>query len=220
MCVIECYYKTKSAHGNRRHIKFFIMKTIVFNALVSVCACVLMISCGGNKQIVQSEQKYTNPFESGTFELPCAVYDDEEYFAATGIASGPASQKGALQMTALKNGQDLIAMKMQHAVEGEVMSFFESIGSNEGTDIDDQTIGGINNIIMGIVNNTSHCCLRFSGVDSKGNVECYIGIKIAKQDIADAVADNLSQNKKEDIRNRAEEFRKKLAEDLKKYKEE
>lgn len=194
------------------------MRTNVLKVVVSVFACMVMLSCGGYKQVVQSEKKYTNPFESGAYELPCAVYDDDEYFAATGMAAGPATQKGILQMTALKNGQDMIAMKMQHAVEGEIMGFFESIGSNEGTDVDTQTLGGINNIIMGIVNETSHCCLKFSGVDAKGNVECYIGIKIPKEDIANAVADNLSQNKKEDIRNRAEEFRKKLSEDLKRYR--
>ena len=201
-----------SVPGNLRtqHTQFT-MRTNVLKVVVSVCACMVMLSCGGNKQVVQSEKKYTNPFESGAYELPCAVYDDDEYFAATGMAAGPATQKGILQMTALKNGQDMIAMKMQHAVEGEIMGFFESIGSNEGTDVDTQTLGGINNIIMGIVNETSHCCLKFSGVDAKGNVECYIGIKIPKEDIANAVA-------KEDIRNRAEEFRKKLSEDLKRYR--
>ena len=106
------------------------------------------------------------------------------------------------------------------AVEGEVKSFFESVGANQGTDVDEQTIGGINNIIMGIVNNTSSCCQMFSGVDAKGNVECYVGIKVSKQKIANAVADNLSKSHKEDIRNRAEEFRKQLSEDLKQYREE
>lgn len=192
------------------------MKKIVI--LLSMITCVIMVitSCGASKQITKSKSpQYTDPFAGGAYELPCSVYDDEENFAATGIASGPATRKGALQMTALKNAQDLVAMKIQHAVEGEVKSFFESVGSNQGTDVDEQTIGGINNIILGVVNNTSSCCQMFSGVDEKGNVECYVGIKISKQEIANAVADNLSENKKEDIRERAEKFRKQLADDLK-----
>ena len=211
-CMLKCPFSGICGRNTQ-----FTMNTNVLRIVASVCTCVVMLSCGSNK-VVQSGKKYANPFESGAYELPCAVYDDDEYFAATGMAAGPATQKGILQMTALKNGQDMIAMKMQHAVEGEIMGFFESIGSNEGTDVDTQTLGGINNIIMGIVNETSHCCLKFSGVDAKGNVECYIGIKIPKEDIANAVADNLSQHKKEDIRNRAEEFRKKLSEDLKHYR--
>ena len=197
------------------------MKRIVMWACAVVCTSVVIVSCGGSKQMATSQTpQYTNPFAGGAYELPCSVFDDEENFAATGIASGPAARKGALQMVALKNAQDLVAMKMQHAVEGEVKSFLESVGANQGTDVDDQTIGGINSIIMGIVNNTSSCCQMFSGVDAKGNVECYVGVKVSKQKIANAVADNLSKSQKEDIRNRAEEFRKQLAEDLKKYKEE
>ena len=189
-------------------------------ACALLCAGFVMTSCGGSKQVAgTSSQKYTNPFEAGAYELPCAIYDDDEYFAATGMASGSAGEKDKLQVNALKNGQDIIAMKLQHAVEGAMMSFYETESSNGNTDIDGQTTGGVNNIIMGIVNNTSHCCLKFSGVDEKGNCECYIGIKISKQKVADAVADNLSQSKKEDIRNRAEEFRGQLSEMLKEYKE-
>ncbi len=190
-------------------------------ACVIICASWTMASCNSNKQVVsQQVPQYTNPFAGGTYELPCAIYDDEEYFAATGMASGPATQKGKLQLLALKNGQDLIAMKMQHAVQGEVKTFFESVGNNKGNDVDGQDIGEIDNIIMGIVNNTSHCCLQFSGVDPKGDTECYIGIKISKEKITNAVAEHLSKSEKEDIRNRAEEFRKQMAEDLKRYKEE
>lgn len=190
-------------------------------ACAAICTGLLVVSCGGSKQVAKSQSpQYTDPFAGGAYELPCSVFDDDENFAATGIASGPSTRKGALQMTALKNAQDIVAMKMQHAVEGEVKSFFESVGANQGTDVDEQTIGGINNIIMGIVNNTSSCCQMFSGVDAKGNVECYVGIKVSKQKIANAVADNLSKSHKEDIRNRAEEFRKQLSEDLKQYREE
>lgn len=197
------------------------MKRIVMWACAAVCMSLVVVSCGGSKQVTKSQtSQYTDPFAGGAYELPCSVFDDEDNFAATGIASGPSTRKGSLQMAALKNAQDLVAMKMQHAVEGEVKSFFESVGSNQGTDVDDQTIGGLNNIILGIVNNTSSCCQMFSGVDARGNVECYVGIKVSKQQIANAVADNLSKSKKDEIRNRAEEFRKQLAEDLKKYKEE
>ena len=195
------------------------MRTAVFS-VVSACAFMLMISCGGSKQAAQSGKKYTNPFEAGVFELPCAVYDDENYFAATGIASGPATQKDRLVLDALTNAQSQVQMKMEHAVMGEVKSYYESIGSNEGTDIDDRTENGIKRAIMGVVNNTSYCCLKFSGVDEKGNVECYLGIKISKNEISEAVSDNLSQSKKEDIRQHSNDFFNHLSESLKDYIEE
>jgi hypothetical protein len=191
-------------------------KNLIF-ITVTVFASVIMTSCGGSKQVASTTTQSSSPFGAAS-QAPCAVFDDDENFAATGFASGAASRKGSLQLTALKNAQDVIAMKMQHAVEGEVKSFFESVGSNKGTDVDDQTIGGINNIIMGVVNNTSHSCLMWSNVDARGDIECYIGIKISKAKIANAVADHLSKNEKQEIRQRADDFRKQMAEDLKSYK--
>ena len=197
------------------------MKTHVFSVLVSICAfCMLLASCGGNKQVVQSERRYTNPFEGGAFDVPCAVYDDDEYFAATGFARGSFARQGELQRLALSNGQEMVAQKIRHAVQGQITSYFESTGSNEATDIDANTESKIVSDIMTIVNNTSHCCLKFSGVDEKGNTTCYIGIKVEKQVIADAVTENLSQSKKDDIRRRSDEFAPHLTKGLKEYREE
>ena len=190
-------------------------------AIVVISVCVTLAGCKSGKQSVGAQQSganTTNPFAGGAYEAPCTIYDDEQNFGATGIASGSAAQKGTLQQIALKNAQDLVAMKMQHAVEGEVKSFFESVGANQGTDIDNRTIGGINSIILGIANNTGESCLKYSGVNDRGNVECYVGIKVSKSQVANAVADNLSKNQKEDIRKRAEDFRKQMQEDLKAYK--
>jgi hypothetical protein len=190
-------------------------------AIIAVTAVLGMSACGSVKQQVASTNRSggSSPFGAASV-APCTVYDDEENFAATGFASGAAGRKGSLQQVALKNAQDMVAMKMQHAFEGEVKTFFESVGSNAGTDVDDQTIGDISNILIGVSNNTSHSCLMWSNVDDRGNVECYIGIKISKSKVADIVADNLSKSKKAEIRQRAEDFRKQVKEDLKSYKEE
>jgi len=190
-------------------------------AIAAISACVTFTACKSGKQAVGAQQSKnsTSPF-GNVREAPCAVYDDEQNFAATGIAQGSTAQKGTLHQLALNNAQNLVAMKMQHAVEGEIKNYFENVGANQGNDIDNQTIGGINTIIMGIANNTSESCLMYSDVNDKGNVECYVGIKVSKSQVANAVADNLSKNQKEDIRKRAEDFRKQMQEDLKAYKSE
>lgn len=189
-------------------------KFILILGIALICG---ITSCGAKKPVEAS--KYTNPFEAGDYETPCTVFDTAEDFAATGIASGPATQKGSIQLVALKNAQDIVAMKIMHAVEGEVKSFFESVGANKGNDYQQQTIGGLNSIITGIVNNTSACCgPRFSGVDARGNVECYIGIKISKERITEAVVESLSRNERQEIREAAEAFRRQMTEDLRRYR--
>lgn len=175
-------------------------------------------ACGPKKVLVPT---YTNPFEPGAYDVPCTVFDTPENFAATGIAAGPSTQKGAIQLVALKNAQDMVAMKIMHAVEGEVKSFFESVGNNAGNDFQQQTIGGMNTIITSIVNNTSASCgPRFSGVDARGNVECYIGILISKERVTNAVIDALSRSERQEIREAAEAFRRQMEEDLRRYRDE
>jgi hypothetical protein len=182
-------------------------------AAFAVVAGVMATGCKSSKQAGGG---------GGWTEPPCNTYDDETYFGATGIASGPATQKGALQLAALSNGQNMIRQKMQHAYEGLVKDFMHHIGGNAGSDVEIQVIRGGNQIIMGIVADASHHCLLYSGVNDKGNVECAIGIRISKRKVAEAVADevtgNLSKNEKEAIRQHAEEFGKYADEYLKKYR--
>lgn len=187
-----------------------------FVQILGVALICSMTACGSKQVVVPT---YTNPFEAGDYETPCTVFDTNEDFAATGIAAGPYTQKGSIQLVALKNAQDVVAMKIMHAVEGEVKSFFESVGNNKGNDYQQQTIGGLNTIITGIVNNTSACCgPRYSGVDARGNVECYVGIKVSKERIADAVIESLSRNERQEIREAAESFRRQMTEDLRCYR--
>jgi hypothetical protein len=182
-------------------------------AAFTVVAGVMATSCKSSKQTGDG---------GGYVESPCTVFDDDEYFGATGIASGPATQKGTLQLAALSNGQNMIRRKMEHAYKGLVEDYMEHVGANPGSDVEARTIGGGNQVIMGIINNTGHHCLLFSKEDAKGNVECYIGIRISKRTVVDAVTDavagNLPQKEKEDVRQRADEFWKHMDDYLKKYK--
>lgn len=187
------------------------------NLLLIAVFGVTMIACGSAKKTA-TQPPSTAPFNE-VHEAPCAMYDDDTYFAATGIASGPATQKGSLQRAALANGQAMIRQKMEHAYQGVVSDFMEHIGNNQGNDVEQQMIAGGDQIIMAIVNDTSHSCLMFSNVDAKGNVECYIGIRIIKQKVVEAIADNLSKNQKAEIRQHAEEFRAQAREKIKAYKE-
>ena len=213
-CMLKCPFSGICGRNTQ-----FTMNTNVLKIVASICTCMVMLSCGSNK-VVQSGKKYTNPFESGTYELPCAVYDDEEYFAATGIAYGLATKKAELQHQALINAQNRVYLKLEHAVTGELRSYYESIGTDVGTDFDTYADSPVKRAIMGVVNATSESCTAFSGVDEKGNIEYYVAIKISKKKVAEAVSDALSQSEKESIRQRANDAFDRLSGNLKDYIEE
>lgn len=70
--------------------------------------------------------------------MPTFEPDTEEYFAASGIATGPRQRMNILQQNALTNAQSMIRQKMQHAYEGMVSEYASSIGINNKSDIADK----------------------------------------------------------------------------------
>jgi len=200
-------------------------RTFMMIAIGAILMSATFMGCKSSKtQVTQSpniteNRANTTPFPSTGEEPPCMVFSNEKEFAAVGIASGPSTQKGSIQKAALANAQDMIRAMMEHAYNGFVDTWMESIGANQGTDIETETRSVGRQTIMQIVSITDPVCLKFSNVDAKGNVECYIGVKVSKEKISQAVSDNLSKNQKEDIRKRAADARKEMDEYFKKITE-
>ena len=192
-----------------------------------VLACTL-VSCGSNKSTVQSSQPQqttpmqvpsTNPFGGETYSMPTFEPDTEEYFAASGMARGSRERMDMLQRSALTNAQNLIRQKMTHAYEGMVVDYSKEQGNNNGTDMTKKIQTGGTQIIKGIVNETMARDVKFSGVDEKGYVTCFVGIRIYKKQMADKIAKSLSQDEELKLNSDEERFRKYMEEKLKEYKE-
>jgi predicted Zn-dependent protease len=148
------------------------------------------------------------------------VQDDDDNFAATGIASGSKNRMDVLQTNALTNAQNIVRQKMQHAYKGAIDDYSNSIGDNSGTDMTAKVERAGTQIINGIVNNTKAVCgPKFSSVDAKGDVNCYIAIRISNKQVIEAVANHLSNDKELKIRFDEENFRKKMEANFEKFKE-
>ena len=56
-------------------------------------------------------------------------------------------------------------------------------------------------------------------VDDKGNVNCFIGIRISKKAVADKIADYVSEDEELKIRFKEDQFRQRMKESFKDFKE-
>lgn len=200
------------------------MKKISFIAALAAATLMLVSSCGAPRQMANTTPQFTgssvqNPF-GPTFEVPCAQYDTDEYFAATGIATGPNTRMDVLQTAALTNAQNIVRQKMQHAYKGAIDDYSNYIGTNAGTDADIKVERAGTQIIDQIINDTQARCQQFSGVDDKGNVTCYIGIQISKKETADKISDFVSQDEELRVRFQEFDFRQRMEENFKNFKEE
>ncbi len=181
----------------------------------------MLTACGASKNAGPAPAAQSNNPFGDVYEVPAAENDTEEYFGATGIASGSKARMGELQLLALTNAQNLIRQKMKHAYKGAVDDYMNSVGNNAGTDIESKIERGGTQLIDVIVNDTQASKgPMFSGVDDKGNVTCFIGIRISKKAMADKIADFVSEDEELKIRFKEDQFRKRMEDSFKKFKEE
>ena len=187
--------------------------------VMAVTAIVFFASCGSQKQTTASSNRSASPF-GDVFEVPAAENDTEDYFGATGIAYGSKARMGDLQLDALSNAQNMIRQKMQHAYKGAVDDYMVRFGNNAGSDIQSKLERGGTQLIDVMVNETQASKGPiFSSVDDKGNVTCYIGIRISKKAMADKIADYVSEDEELKIRFQEEQFRQRMKESFKDFKE-
>ncbi|MCM1151958.1 MAG: hypothetical protein NC209_04875 [Alistipes sp.] len=194
------------------------MKTL--SVLATMVATLLCVSCGTTKPAtVASNTRPGSPF-GDVYEVPAAEHDTDDYFGATGIATGPKARMDVLQMSALTNAQNIVRQKMQHAYKGAIDDYSSYIGNNAGSDAVNKVERAGTQIIDAIVNDTQATKgPMFSAVDEKGNVTCYVGIRVSKKVIAEKIADYVSEEEELKIRFKEEQFRQKMEENFKKFKE-
>ncbi|MCL2845994.1 MAG: hypothetical protein FWE23_11210 [Chitinivibrionia bacterium] len=163
-----------------------------FVMLAVASAMTVFMGCGNrgaSTAPAQAQRGEQSPF-GAVFEAPCTIHDCNEWFAATGIANGSRARMDVLQRAALTNAQNMIRQKMQHAYEGMVEDYNRITGNNQGSDADMDLEADGRQIMDLIVNNTFTVCgPKFSSVDERGHVSCFIGIRISKVDMANQMVD-------------------------------
>ncbi len=191
--------------------------------LILTAAAIAMVSCGASKKAaVKAQAQATAPFGE-VYSMPCEVYDTPEEFAATGIYRGSSYQKGECQLYALENAKQLVYAKYHHSYYGMISNYGSSFGTNRGNDIRTKLQRAGDAVIEAMLNDIQACCIKFSGVQDDGMIECYVAIKVPKQalaaEVAKSVADVLSPQEKEEINFEEYQYRKLMEQRFNEYKE-
>lgn len=196
-------------------------QSLLLATLVALFVC----SCGTTKTTlaqVQTSSASNAPFGE-VYSMPCEVYDTDTEFAATGIYRGSSYQKGECQLNALENAKQLVYAKFKHTYNGMISNYSNTIGNNRGNDIETKLERAGDQVVKAILNDIQACCVKFSGVQADGNIECYVAIKVPKRVIADQVtktiSDNLTQDEKDRINFNEYNYRKEMEERMKNYRE-
>lgn len=199
------------------------MKTTI---LLTAIAVAFVSSCGTtNKTTTQPQASSVSNAPFGeVYSMPCEVYDTDTEFAATGIYRGSSYQKGECQLNALENAKQLVYAKFKHTYKGMISNYSNSIGNNRGNDIETKLERSGDQVVKAILNDIQASCIKFSGVQADGSIECYVAIKVSKRVIADQVSKTISDNLTADEKNRINyneySYRKEMEERMKNFREE
>ncbi len=197
------------------------MKKIIYFVAVAIVAT----ACGAQKRVpaqTHAQSQSSAPFGE-VYSLPCEVYDTDNEFAATGIYRGSSYQKGECQLNALENAKQLVYAKYHHAYNGMISNYSSTIGNNRGNDIATKLQRAGDQVVKAVLNDIQACCIKFSGVQEDGMIECYVGIKVPKQaiaaQVAKTVADVLTPDEKMQINFEEDQYRKQMEQRFNDYKE-
>ena len=148
------------------------------------------------------------------------MYDDDNVFTGSSSAYGAPEQEAVIRRAALTNAQNIARQKMKHAYQGMVSDYFNLIGNGSGSTARSNIEGAGDQIIDAIVNDTREKCIRRSRTtDGKGNITYYIGVEINKKETAKKIADTLDKDEELDIRFKEYNYREKMEQKFKDYKE-
>lgn len=188
---------------------------------LTVVTVLALTACSSNKSATVDNSR--NPFKGNTYEAPCQELDSDAEFGATGIYKGSSNQMGDLQLYALQNAQQMVRRKLQHSYKGMVSDFNTSYGGNAGNDIMNKITSAGDQAINAVINDTRATCIRFSDVDDRGDVTCFVGIRISKQVVAKEVANRvnnvLSEDEKMRIRFEEKKYREEYEQRMRNYSE-
>lgn len=197
------------------------MKKYIILMMVAMVAT----ACGAQKRVpaqTHAQSQSSAPFGE-VYSLSCEVYDTDNEFAATGIYRGSSYQKGECQLNALENAKQLVYAKYHHAYNGMISNYSSTIGNNRGNDIATKLQRVGDQVVKAVLNDIQACCIKFSGVQEDGMIECYVGIKVPKQaiaaQVAKTVADVLTPDEKMQINFEEDQYRKQMEQRFNDYKE-
>ena len=104
-----------------------------------------------------------------------------------------------------------------------ISNYSSTIGNNRGNDIATKLQRAGDQVVKAVLNDIQACCIKFSGVQEDGMIECYVGIKVPKQaiaaQVAKTVADVLTPDEKMQINFEEDQYRKQMEARFNEYKE-
>lgn len=196
--------------------KFMFVSMIVFVFFMVACAQQQMVSNSGSAGGQQAEDRELTQEE--TVDTLCFTPDaDTDFFACTGIYETTKSTIGEAYGNALTLAQDICLNKVEHIAVGLTEEYVNSYGTNRGKDTASKMERGYKNILKTVMGKTGEDCKKQDKyVGKNGRFNVYVGIKISRKAVSDALKngtpDLVDEEEKEKLDSESSKFMEKIDE--------
>ena len=194
--------------------KFMFVSMMVFVAFIMACAQQQMVSNSGSAGGQQGEDREDVIGETKTFL--CFESDfGKDFFACTGMVETTKPRMGEAFRKALVQAQNACLNKVEHIATGLNEEYTNTYGTDRGNDAGAKMEEGYRNVLKTVMKETSESCKEYeTKKDRNGRFAVFVGIKIPRKDVADALKKEtpnlVGESEKEKLDSQANNFLNKI----------
>ncbi len=140
-------------------------------------------------------------------EMPCQMYDDDEWFYATGMRQVKANSFNTAVTATLRSTQQQMRQKLSALYKSVTRDYFDQMDTEEGSYERSHIESAGDLVVRAMINDTYEVCRKNTSPDENGNMIMYMTIKASKKKFLENAVKELSKDKELEVRFNEKQFR-------------
>ena len=140
-------------------------------------------------------------------EMPCQMYDDDEWFYATAMRQVKANSFNTAATATLRAAQQQMRQKLSAQYKAVTRDYFDQMDTEEGSYERSHIESAGDLVVRAMINDTYEVCRKNTEPDENGNMIMYMTIKASKKKFLDNTVNELTKDKELEVRFNEKQFR-------------
>lgn len=140
-------------------------------------------------------------------EMPCQMYDDDEWFYATAMRQVKANSINTAVTATLRAAQQQMRQKLSAQYRAVTRDYFDQMDTEEGSYERSHIESAGDLVVRAMINDTYEVCRKNTSPDENGNMMMYMTIKASKKKFLDNAVNELTKDKEMEVRFNEKQFR-------------
>lgn len=146
--------------------------------------------------------------QTAVAEMPCQMYDDDDWFYATGVKRFKPNQLNLTPTTLLRSTRQQMLQKLAGQYKQVIRDYFDNMETEEGEYARQHIESAGDQVMKAMVNETYEVCRKQTQYpDAEGYYTMYMSIKMSKKEFVDKIVKAISEEQEMKTRFNEKQFR-------------